>query len=136
MSNEIINVLNAICDKVGLTIDWTSKNIMPYLEQLINRYVTYEIINAILIIVFNLIFMVATILIGKAIIPKLFKRFAEDYDEIGSLITAIILSVIAVGIVMSAFWEIYSYIDIIIQCCYIPELRFLKFVKEMKNFSF
>lgn len=50
MSNEIIKVLDAICDKFGLAIDWTSQNVMPYVEQLCEHIVQYELSSSILYI--------------------------------------------------------------------------------------
>ena len=43
VSNQIIAVLDAICEKFGIVIDWTASNIMPYLQDLCKRIVTYEI---------------------------------------------------------------------------------------------
>lgn len=43
MSNEIIKVLNALCDKIGVTIDWNSKNAMLYLQQVLTKYANYEL---------------------------------------------------------------------------------------------
>ena len=34
MSNEVIKVLDAFSQKFGIAINWTSENIMPYLQQL------------------------------------------------------------------------------------------------------
>lgn len=34
MSNEVIKVLDHICDKFGIAIDWSSSNVMPYLQDL------------------------------------------------------------------------------------------------------
>ena len=43
MSTEIIKVLDAISERLGVAIDWTTENIMPYLEQLLKRYATLKI---------------------------------------------------------------------------------------------
>ena len=32
MSNEIIKVLDALSDKLGIAVDWTSENVLPYLQ--------------------------------------------------------------------------------------------------------
>ena len=33
-SEQIIEVLNALCEKFGIAIDWTAENVMPYLTDL------------------------------------------------------------------------------------------------------
>lgn len=43
VSDEIIKVLEYLCTKIGLTIDWTSSNILPYIEQLCGKFVKWEI---------------------------------------------------------------------------------------------
>ena len=47
MSKEIIKILDALAEKAGLAIDWTSANVFPYLQQLCSKYVTYEITTSI-----------------------------------------------------------------------------------------
>lgn len=43
MSEEIIKVVDALAAKLGIAIDWTAANMMPYLQQLADRYIGYEI---------------------------------------------------------------------------------------------
>ena len=46
-SEEIINVLDYICKKLGIAIDWTSENVIPYTQDLCARYIQYEIFTSI-----------------------------------------------------------------------------------------
>ena len=43
VSNQIIEVLNALCEKFGIVIDWTSRNVMPYMQELMKKAVNYEL---------------------------------------------------------------------------------------------
>lgn len=43
MSDEIIKVLEYLCDKIGVTIDWTSNNVLPYVEQLCEKFIHWEV---------------------------------------------------------------------------------------------
>lgn len=43
ISDEIIKVLEYLCTKIGITIDWTSSNVLPYVEQLCTKFVKWEI---------------------------------------------------------------------------------------------
>lgn len=43
VSDEIIKVLDALSEKLGMAIDWTSQNVIPYLEQLCGRCINYKI---------------------------------------------------------------------------------------------
>ena len=100
MSNEVIKVLNHICDKFGIAIDWSSSNIIPYLQDLmirITKYVTYTSI-------FWLVISILTITISIYLSIKLIKWLKDtDYDDsiiIGcSVITPIIVIIfLLVGI--------------------------------------
>ena len=42
-SSQFIEVLGALCDKIGIAIDWTSQNVVPYVTDLAARIITYEI---------------------------------------------------------------------------------------------
>lgn len=41
-SNQVIDVLDALCRKFGIAIDWTSKNVQPYLKELMTKAVNYK----------------------------------------------------------------------------------------------
>lgn len=43
VSGQIIQVLEALCDKFGLAVDWSSQNIAPYLQDLVNKAVQYKL---------------------------------------------------------------------------------------------
>ena len=43
VSEQIIEVLNALCEKLGLALDWTTANVVPYIRQLCEKYVKYEV---------------------------------------------------------------------------------------------
>lgn len=42
-SKEIIEILDYIGSKFGIAIDWTSDNVMPYLQSLCEKYIQWEI---------------------------------------------------------------------------------------------
>ena len=45
MSNEIISVIDHLCDKLGIAVDWTADNAMPMIQQLIEKYARYLLVN-------------------------------------------------------------------------------------------
>ena len=44
MSKEIVEIFDYIGEKLGIAIDWTQENIIPYLTDLLGRYVTFNIV--------------------------------------------------------------------------------------------
>lgn len=45
MSQEIINVLNYLSEKLGIAIDWTAENVWPQVVDILSRYQIMEIIS-------------------------------------------------------------------------------------------
>lgn len=76
MSTEIIKILDAVCDKFGMTIDWTSQNVIPYVEQIGKHIVQYKLWTSSLWTILSLIVLIAgTIICGKKI------KSATRYDD-------------------------------------------------------
>lgn len=64
ISNEIIEVLDYLCEKFGIAIDWTNQNIMPYLEQLFTKFIAWELSTSIAyIVIFAIIAVILTIVL-------------------------------------------------------------------------
>ena len=76
VSEQVIEVLDAVCDKFGIAIDWTNNNVMPYIEQLGNKIVTYDIYMSIMWLVVGCIPLTIAFLIKKFLNKK--KLEAED----------------------------------------------------------
>lgn len=50
-SSQIIEVLDALCAKFGIVVDWTTSNVLPYAQDLCDRIVRYEIAKSVAAIV-------------------------------------------------------------------------------------
>lgn len=58
-SSQFIEVLDALCEKFGIVIDWTSQNVMPYLTDLATRLISYEIwTSAAWIVIATILFLI------------------------------------------------------------------------------
>lgn len=93
MSNEIIKVLDHLCDKFGIAIDWSSNNVMPYLQDLMVRITKYVIYTNILWLVISILIIGATVFALVKII-KVTRENRYDWDliiGISSLIGSIII---------------------------------------------
>ena len=93
MSNEVIKVLDHICDKFGIAIDWSSSNIIPYLQDLmirITKYVTYTSI-------FWLVISILTITISIYLSIKLIKWSRDTYyDDVITIVCSVITPIIVI----------------------------------------
>lgn len=77
MSDEIIKILDDLGRRFGVVIDWSSENIMPYLQDLMQRYINYEVMTSVMWIVVALI-----VIIGLSIsIPVINKHANKVLEE-------------------------------------------------------
>lgn len=63
MNEEIIKVIDALCSKFGIAIDWTSTNILPQIVYIVERYSVYLKINAIFYTIFCLLMFIVGLLV-------------------------------------------------------------------------
>ena len=45
-SEQTISILDYICNKFGIVIDWTSDNVWPMVEMLAGKYIKWEIASS------------------------------------------------------------------------------------------
>lgn len=112
MSEEIIKVLDALAEKFGLAVDWTSANVIPYLEQLCGKYVNYEIATSVIWLLFG----ISCLIFGRVLFKKIkycynkSNELDEDseytYGCIGSAIGFGVLMIIGVIVVMTQVFDI------------------------------
>ena len=93
MSNEVIKVLDHICDKFGIAIDWSSSNVMPYLQDLMMRMTKYVTYTSILWLVISIITIVTSIYLCIKFI-----KLSRDtyYDDIVPICCAVITPIIVI----------------------------------------
>lgn len=63
MSDEIIKILDDLARRLGIVIDWSSKNIMPYLQDLMSRFIDYEVATSIAYIIIGIICCIGGIIL-------------------------------------------------------------------------
>lgn len=114
MSDEIIKILDNLCERFGIAIDWSSQNVLPYLEDLITRYVKYEISTSVFwLIIGVLLFATALILIYV---------FRGNID----FVTYVCPFLMIVG--SAGFIIIIAQTLDIITCCTIPEKMIFEYL--------
>ena len=129
VSEQIISVLNALCEKFGVAIDWTAANVLPYVKDLSGRIITYSIAKNIAMIVF--------LIIPSAILSFTFKYFITKYlkseycDGDGWLIASIFNGIILGALCITCCVVIPELTMEIIQAFTIPELTIIQMVESL-----
>ena len=112
-STQFIEVLDALCAKFGIIIDWTSQNVMPYLTDLATRLVNYEIWTSVAwIVILGVLFIVTWKLTKNA-------RKDSSYGNEGSCVCAwVACGFIGIIFIVVASVEVFD----IIRALTIPEV--------------
>lgn len=106
MSEEIIKILDAVGEKFGIAVDWTSENVMPYLQQLCGKYIKYEIATSILWMVIGLILIIIGIYCVKKTKDN-YEKWDEDFDLLMYFICAF-LFIVGIPIVICQMFDIVT----------------------------
>ena len=122
-SEQFIQIMDAIANKLGIVIDWTSKNVIPYMENLLERFIKYETYTSIVWLVLGAIILLLCII-------ALIAAFKEDV-EIGEVASLILSIPILVGIAM----VINQTMDII-EVNTIPEKTIIEFIDYHTDIDF
>lgn len=126
MSEEIIKVLDNLAQKFGIAIDWTNQNVMPYLENLMNRYIQYSIAGTSILLALEIIGIIIFI---KVLMSGLKQKKTNEYWEwtdegMANFITLIILGAILIITVPIT-------IDYLLKSIFIPEIVILDYIKNL-----
>ena len=136
VSNQIIEVLNALCEKFGIAINWTGQNVMPYVQELMKKAVNYELWTSIGWIVIWAIFIFAFFKPIHWCVKnrnnknnKIIEFITDDeyLFFIGSLIFLIVGGILAIIAIIGTITQIMD----IITCLTFPEKIIFNMIQDM-----
>ncbi len=129
MSEEIIKVLDDLGKRFGLAIDWSNQNIMPYLQELGSRFITYKTATGILaIIVLSILIVISSMAISKLVKWKKSDKFDKDYCGDDPFLFWLFISLLVCGIIGLAIGIICN-ITGIMQNLIMPELTIINYLQ-------
>lgn len=130
ISEQIIQVIDNLCTKFGIAINWTGENVIPYLEVLCKKLITYEIATSAMWILLVWVLFGVSALTLKKMDPWLRKKANESFDEIYEFMDVVLWIVTTVlGIVMVCV-TCDQAIDII-KCFTFPEMYVFEYVSAL-----
>lgn len=110
-SKEIIEILDYIGGKFGIAIDWSSDNVLPYVRQLCEKYIAFEMATSIAWLIVGVILAIIGLLFIKA-----------DWDGL-QWIVIIMLCMIGLAMIGQQVYDI-------IACNTFPEMKIIEFIKR------
>ena len=119
VSDQNIAVLDNLCQKFGIAIDWSQQNILPYLQVLAGKYITYEICTSITWCVIMAVIMIISIILAKM-------SFKWDCEEL--MVAGVMAAVFCVGLfLLTAAMQAFD----IVECLTIPEKTLIEYISYL-----
>lgn len=128
MENNAVSVIEALCDKFGIVIDWTSQNAVPYLQHLMDSNVKMKITQDICIVIALALASVFFLCLGKKISKNKNFNWKEnagtlEFSYLGAMILYVACALAAF------FFVIYTIYDVS-ACVTFPEKVFMDMVLD------
>jgi hypothetical protein len=136
VSEQIIQVIDTLCEKFGIVMDWTGDNVIPYIEILGKKLITYELSTSVAWIVVMLFLSIGSIITMKKVYPFFKKKIAEgtvsyssvcqnDWDVglVLAIIGTIAINVVAVIVIICQAFDI-------IKCLAFPEMYIFEYISR------
>lgn len=130
MSEEIIKVLDELGKRFGMAIDWSNQNLMPYLQELMCRFIVYKNVQAIIWIIISIIVICLSIWGIKKLYKWKKEKNIEEYDDdwlgcvLGMLGMALTLIVFIIVLI--------CHLQGLIQNIILPELSVIDYLNFIK----
>lgn len=130
VSQQIIEVLDNLAEKFGVAIDWTGNNVIPAVQSLCAKYLSYEIGTSI-------IWMCVGVLLTITGIIFAFKtrKVLKENEDVGTFEYEsdvwIIWLIITVCALAAGIPMIVTQVFDIVRCMVFPEYQIFTFIRSM-----
>ncbi len=132
MSDQIIAVLDDLSKRLGIAANWTSENIVPYAQELMQKIVRYELATSIAWIIIGFIVIMIASIVFKYL-KKHPKLFVVDHsygeDRSGRIFCYIALILIIAMFTTNILVQCFD----IIKCITFPEKVVFEYVQDVIN---
>lgn len=127
-SDQFIAIVNALCEKIGVVIDWTSQNVIPYIQELCTKFIRYTIITGVFEVILCIVaFIIAFKGLGWGC-RTLEKSMEKDIEFLNCAAIAV-CSVILLCVVFAFISNVYD----IITCVVFPEKALFDYIYPLIN---
>ena len=134
VSEQIIQVINALCEKFGIVINWTEENVIPYVKVLCRKLITYEIATSIVWVAIMVLLSVGSIVATKKFAPTFKEGLAKDARsycncgwEVGTVFAIIALVILNISTMIVVGTQIMD----IVKCLAFPEMYVFEYISAL-----
>ena len=141
-SNQVIEILNEICNKLGIAVDWTSENILPQVKIVCEKLGKYFIIQKSIMCSFGFLFTCVVIAYSIFLLKQFLQcrttkkdNFLFEYykysDSTGLQSYACIITVIAIVIGLTGIILLGLGLLQLIKWLTVPEIAIIEYLTDM-----
>lgn len=128
MSEEITKVLDALCEKLGIAIDWSAENVWPYVQQIYEHLIRYELFSNILWIVLSILFAASAGVAAKVFVPRAIEDgWDNEWSSVPAILSIIVLCISLLMLLSGACTWSHQ----IVTCCVFPEKILIDYIRPM-----
>lgn len=130
MSEEIIKVIDELGKRFGIVIDWSNQNIVPYLQELLKKFICYRNITACVWIIISIAMTISGVVMIR-FLNKWIKSedFNSDYDNEGLAIVGYAFSIFIIALGIGLI--IGNILGIVKNIC-MPEMVVYEYIKNIQ----
>ena len=132
MSEEIIKVLDELGKRFEIVIEWSNQNIMPYLQELLKRFICYQNITACVWIMISIAMTICGVIMIKFLNKwrKSDGYNSDSYDDdellaVLGYIFSILIIALGIGLIIG------NTLGIVKNIC-MPEMVVYEYIKNIK----
>lgn len=132
VSEQIIQVINTLCEKFGIAINWTGENVIPYLEILCGKLIKYEICTSIAWMAIMILLSIGSIIATKKFAPIFRKGLKEQGTLDDGWTCATIVAIIGLAVLnLATIIVVGVQIMDIVKCITFPEMYVFEYVSKL-----
>lgn len=124
VSKQIIEVLDYLCRKLGVVVDWSQGNVMPYVQDLYRRFVVWQIATD----VFQIVLTCVIASVSAGIVRWRYRYYIkenEEWDDVDFICIAIAVMFFAGSVI----WFVCTVLELI-EVGTIPEKTLFDYVSS------
>lgn len=121
VSDEIIKVLDNLCEKFGLAIDWSGQNILPYVQELMQRIANLQLAYGIVWLIVGIVSAILTVVCVKQYKKSVGSEYDLDVLWIAAIVALCFFSLVAFG---------FGF-ELIPKAIFLPELTAIEYIGRL-----
>ena len=125
MDNELAKVFDKIAEKFGIVVDWTQKDVLPYIQDLMQQYRNLEIIQDVIAIIICTLIVISGIFLIKHICKAGNKSVFRDYDNDISVFGLAVIVFYGATLIVCIPISVVTINDML-RWIFVPEAQFLE----------